>query len=87
MALESTAIWMELNTKASGKKISNTETVLKRGQMVRDMKASISRARSMESANLPGLMAVFIKGSSLKTISKVLENTTGLTEESTTGHG
>ena len=44
--MESIVIWMEQSTKATGKKTSNTATVLKLGQMALDMRVSTLLARN-----------------------------------------
>jgi len=50
-----TVIWMVPNTKATGKKTSNTVMVLKLGQMVLDMRVNISLARNMVLVDSHGL--------------------------------
>ena len=48
----SCSIKTEVNTKDIGKKISNTEMVLKRGPMVLDTMASMFRVKNMVKVNL-----------------------------------
>ena len=55
-----TAILMEPNTRAIGKKINNTEMDSKPGQMVQDMKVNMFKERNMERVNSLGLMVALI---------------------------
>lgn len=51
------AIWMEQNMRGTGKKINNTDKVLRLGLTVPGMKVNTCKAKSMEKASLLGLMA------------------------------
>ena len=87
MDLECIAISTELNTRDSGKRISNTETVLKLGQMVPSMRANMFKERKMERVDSHGLMVQPIMEYSTRTISKEQANTTGQMAESITVSG
>lgn len=87
MDLESIVILMVLNMKVTGKKINNTEMVLKHGQMVLNIKDNMFKVKNTALENSHGLMEVPIMVILLKTTSKVKENITGLMEESTTVTG
>ena len=54
--------------KENGKKISNTERVLRHGLMVLAMMVTMSKARSMALENSPGPMVLHMRDSSLITI-------------------
>src|SRR5687767_3665575 len=56
MVEEHISTWMELSTGEIGEKISNTDTVLKHGQMVQSMKATTNTERSTELEHSNGLM-------------------------------
>ena len=49
MGLEFIAILMEQNMKVTGKRTNNTETVLKLGLMVQNMKDNMSKVKNMDS--------------------------------------
>lgn len=87
MDLESTAILTVPSMKVTGKRISNTEMDSRPGQMVPSTRVNTSKVRKMVRADSLGLMAQHITESSMRTIFKVLVNTTGQTEESTTVSG
>ena len=71
------ATWMALSTKATGRKISNTERVWRRGPMAPDTRAFMFKARSTEKESFCGLMEVPITVSSSKTTFKAKENIIG----------
>ena len=81
MDLESIVISTEPNTKVTGKKINNTETVLKHGLMVQSTKANMFKVKSTVLVNSHGLMAVLITETSLKITFKEKESIIGLTAE------
>jgi len=60
---------------------------LRPGQMALNMKVNTFKARNTELEDSPGLMDQHIMESSLKTTSKVKENTTGLMVENMTDFG
>jgi hypothetical protein len=82
MAMVSTAIWMELSTKVIGKRINNTDKVLKPGPMVPNMMVSTYMERNMDKADSHGLTEVHILDNLKKITFKVMEHTTGLMADS-----
>ena len=82
MDLVYTAILMELNMKANGKRTNNMVMVLKPGQMVLDIRENTSKERNTAKDNSLGLMAALSLDSLSITILRVLENTIGQMEES-----
>lgn len=87
MDLECIAILTELNTRDSGKRISNMETVSRHGQMVPSMRANMFKERKTARVDSLGLMAQLITEYSTKTISKEQANTTGPMAENITVSG
>ena len=81
------AIWMEQNMRGTGKKINNTDKVLRLGLTVPGMKVNTCKAKSMEKASSLGLMDPLTTVNLQKTISKAEENTTGPMEENMTVYG
>ena len=80
-ALEFIAIWTELSTKATGKRINNMVMVWRHGQMVQNMRANTYKEKNTESEDSHGLMALPIMVSLLKTIFREKVNIIGLTVE------
>ena len=74
---------MELDTRAIGVRIYNMDREKRSGQMVVDTKATISRVRSMGKGHTPGQMAQFTTVIGMKTGSKAMERTRGLTDANT----
>ena len=68
-------------------KTSNTDKVLKPGQMAPNSKANTSRVKSTEKELSLGLMDLLILDNSLKIIFKETESITGPMAESSTDHG
>jgi hypothetical protein len=83
MVSECTVILTGLSTKDSGRKTNSTEMELRPGLMVRGMRVSTSRERSMAMEPSLGLMALSIRGNLSKTTSREKVLTTGQMEEST----
>lgn len=73
--------------KENGKKINNTEWVLKPGPMAPNSKASMFKERSTVKELSLGLMDPLIPDNSLRIIFKVTVNITGQMEENSTDHG
>lgn len=82
-----TAISTEQGMKANGRKINNTEWVLKPGQMAPNSKVSMFKERSMEKVPSHGLMDLPIPDNSLRIIFKEMVSITGQTVENSTAHG
>ena len=87
MDMVCTVILTAPDTKENGKKISNTEWVLRLGQMVPSSMANMSRAKSTVKVPLPGLMDQLTQVNLLRIIFKVTESTTGLMVENSMVHG
>jgi hypothetical protein len=87
MGTESISMLMEHNTKASGKMIYSTERVLKPGQMVLDMRATMHLEEIMGLVLTNGMMDHSTMESGLKTKYQDLEYTHGLMAESMKGNG
>lgn len=73
--------------KVNGKKISNTEWVLRLGLMAPNSKVNMSKERNMERELLLGQMDLLILDNSLRIIFKETENITGQTVENSMDHG
>jgi hypothetical protein len=87
MVMVSIAIWMGLNTKVIGRKISSMVKVLRHGQMEPNTMEPISMERSMEQVDSHGLMEALTL-ETLKTITfRVMELTIGLMVECLWVHG
>lgn len=87
MVMVSIAIWMGLNTKVIGRKISSMVKVLRLGQMEPNTMEPISMERSMEQVDSHGLMEALTL-ETLKTITfRVMELTIGLMVECLWVHG
>ena len=87
MATEFTAILTGPNTRATGKKINNMETVSKHGLMEPSIKECMSKERNTDKEDLLGPMVAHTKENLSKITSKEEVNTTGPTAESTTASG
>ena len=74
---------MELDTRAIGVRIYSMDLVKRSGQMVVDIKATISRVKSMVKEHIPGQMARFTTGIGMKTGSKAMVPIHGLTDANT----
>jgi len=72
-----TAIWMVLNTKVIGKRINNTDKVLKPGPMVPNMMVSTYMEKNMDKVDLHGLTEALILDNSKKITFRVMEHTIG----------
>ena len=83
MARVFTLTLMALDTRVNGLRISNTDMVLKDGQMVPHTKANILKAKSTEEVNLRGLMLVLSLEISRIITFMVVESMNGLMEEFT----
>ena len=79
MAAESTLMWTEAGTKASGLRTNNTDSVLRDGQMAPHTKANTSRERSTERASSHGLTIALTLVISMITTSTGPESMSGLT--------
>ena len=66
------------NMKETGKRINNTDKVLKPGQMAQSMMDNMFMERNMDKVDLHGLMEVLILDSLKKTIFKDMVHTIGL---------
>ena len=87
MVMVSIAIWMGLNTKVIGRKISSMVKVLRHGQMEPNTMEPISMERNMEQVDSHGLMEALTL-ETLKTITfRVMELTIGLMVECLWVHG
>jgi hypothetical protein len=60
MAAAHMSIWMEHNTPVNGERINSMVSVLKHGQMVPNMRATMNTARNMEQALSSGRMVLCI---------------------------
>ena len=87
MAEVPTNIWTALIMLETGKKINNTATALRHGQMLPSMRVTTSTERSTVSEPLSGLMALPISENFIITTSTAREFTHGLTTESTRANG
>ena len=74
---------MEPDTRAIGVRIYNMDREKRPGQMVVDTKATISRVRNMGKGHTHGQMARFTTVIGMKTGSKAMERTRGLTDANT----
>ena len=79
--MEFTVIWMELNTKETGKATNNTDKVLRHGQMVLSTMVNTFMERSTDKAALLGQTVAHTSVNSKKTIFKVMVLTIGLMVE------
>ena len=84
---EHTSTWTAPSTSVTGKKIDNTATELRPGQIMPNMRATMNMARSMESVHSSGRMAHLILVSSTTIISTAREFTHGLTTGFTKENG
>ena len=87
MDMEFTVTWMELNMKETGKAISNTDKVLRHGQMVPNMMDNTFMERSMDKVDLLGQTVAHTSDNSKRTTFKVTVLTTGLMEECSSAPG
>ena len=87
MAMVFTVIWTELSTRVIGKKINNTDRVLRPGPMVPSMMVSTYMEKSMDKEDSHGLMEAHILDNSKKITFKVMEHTTGLMADSSLDPG
>jgi len=78
MAMVFIAIWTELSTKVTGKRINNTDKVLRPGQMVPSMMVSTYMERSMDKVDSHGLMEAHTLVNLKKITFRVMEHTIGL---------
>jgi hypothetical protein len=82
-----TLISMAVDTRVSGFKTNNTDSVLSNGLMAQNMRVSTSKEWNMAKENSFGLTRVHTMEIFSKTISMVRVNTSGQMEEFTMGNG